>query len=331
MKPQNQNFGLNFRPIKPADYIYRKTSPLRGIEITKEWAQDLPEEEKQSFRDEKSYIDTKACVSFSALNCIETQFNALIRLGLLASEDYEWLKNTGYIVNDKFNCSDRYTAKTSGTTKNGNDAWSVGNAIKNCGLVPEALWPVPSMPFDWDTYYKEIPDEVIAIGKEFKKRFKIGYEAVYREHWDEAIQQGPVQVYVHAWGQKAGDTYMRTEKGINHAVMLYDNIEHLIFDHYNPFHKRLASDFIYYHFGFLFTIKKRIEPMKLKENHLYQLVEGHGGFGLAVGGKLIVDDLAKILASFIVRNGGDTKGKTIAIGQTDWDSTPHYNLKMEKI
>lgn len=331
MRNTTRKMGLNFRPITTADFIFRVNSPLRGVEIAKEYSKDLPEPENQSFRNEQFYIDTLACVSFSALNCVETEFNALIRMGLLSPDDYAWLKEKGYIINGMFNCSDRFTAKMSGTTKNGNDAWAVGNSIHNDGVVPEAVWPTPPAPFDWDTYYADPSEEAINLGQDFKKRFNIGYEAVYAPRWAEAQQQGPLQVFVHAWGQKLADTYIRTTAGINHAVMLYDNEEHLIYDHYDPYKKRLANDFIYYDFAFLYTIKKAIEPMKLKENYLYQLVSGSGGFGLAVGGKLLVDDTAKILASFLVRNGGDTKGKTIAVGQTDWDSAPHYNLKMEKL
>jgi len=75
-------------------------------------------------------------------------------------------------------------------------------------------------------------------------------------------------------------------------------------------------------------------PMNLKENHLYQLVDPNsdGGFGIAVGGKFIVDDLAKLLATFEVRNDGDTRGKTVAIpSEKLWNSIPHYNLKNKKI
>jgi len=75
-------------------------------------------------------------------------------------------------------------------------------------------------------------------------------------------------------------------------------------------------------------------PMDLKENHLYQLVdpESSGGFGIAIDGKLIIDDTAKILATFQMRNDGNTIGKTIAVPtKTMWNTIPHYNLKMEVI
>ena len=75
-------------------------------------------------------------------------------------------------------------------------------------------------------------------------------------------------------------------------------------------------------------------PMDLKENHLYQLVDpqSDGGFAIAVGGKLLIDDTAKILATFQMRNDGNTVGKTVAVPtEKMWNSIPHYNLKGEKI
>jgi len=74
--------------------------------------------------------------------------------------------------------------------------------------------------------------------------------------------------------------------------------------------------------------------MDLKENHLYQLVDpqSDGGFAIAVGGKLLIDDTAKILATFQMRNDGNTVGKTVAVPtEKMWNSIPHYNLKGEKI
>jgi hypothetical protein len=60
-------------------------------------------------------------------------------------------------------------------------------------------------------------------------------------------------------------------------------------------------------------------------------VEGLGGFALGLDGRLIIDDVAKILASWEVRNNGDTKGMTKAVRQAEWDSVPHINLKGESI
>ena len=76
--------------------------------------------------------------------------------------------------------------------------------------------------------------------------------------------------------------------------------------------------------------------MELKENYLYQLIDRQsttGGFGIVVGGKLICEDeLVKILATFEMRNHGDTKGKTIEVKTlAEWNSVKHYNLKLQEV
>lgn len=69
-------------------------------------------------------------------------------------------------------------------------------------------------------------------------------------------------------------------------------------------------------------------PYGIAANTLVQLTEGVGGFGFWSGEKFYVDELDKILASWMVRNQGNIKGKTLAVAQVVWDAyTPKYNLK----
>ena len=53
------------------DYIAGGETGIAYEEITSEWGDYLPTEEKQRF----DLIDTMACVSFSCLNTIESQVN----------------------------------------------------------------------------------------------------------------------------------------------------------------------------------------------------------------------------------------------------------------
>jgi len=71
--------------------------------------------------------------------------------------------------------------------------------------------------------------------------------------------------------------------------------------------------------------------MKVQNGYLYQLIENRGGFAVGVGSQMIVDDIAKILATHIMRCNGDIKGKQKTLNQKEWDSIPHYNLKGEVI
>ncbi len=69
----------------------------------------------------------------------------------------------------------------------------------------------------------------------------------------------------------------------------------------------------------------------LIENTFYQVVTGKGGFGLFADGKMFVDDTAKLQASWIIRNGGDIKGKTGTLTEEQFNAVDHFNLKREKI
>jgi len=79
-----------------------------------------------------------ACVTFSGTNSLEIQTK----------------QQTGQEVN----YSDRYTAKDSGTTHQGNWQYKVVDSMKE-GVVLESDYPAPPN-YTWDSYYSEIPQSV---------------------------------------------------------------------------------------------------------------------------------------------------------------------------
>src|ERR1051325_9571425 len=85
--------------------------------------------------------DTMACVSYSAVHCIESQELFL----------------TGQVTE----YSERFLAKMSGTTHQGNYQQTVLQAIQQYGMVEDKDWPSEIPNFTWDEYYKEIPPEII--------------------------------------------------------------------------------------------------------------------------------------------------------------------------
>jgi len=280
------------------------------------------------------YFCTLACVTFSALDNIETQMNYYLHEGQFEKEDIDWLTKEGYLK-DEFNFSDRYIAKLSGTyERRGNNASNVYETIKEYGLIPEEDWPFPDREMKEKEYYQEIPQELIDKGKRWAERFKIHFNKVHISQWDLALQMSPLQVYVNAWYRNNDGIYYNPNMNFNHAVTKF-NREDLIRDQYEPFLKQLTPDYNYYHWGFKYDITKKYyhKPMELKkyDNYLVQLVEGDGGFGLIANEKLYVDDVEKILASWLVRNNGDGAGKTVEFTQAQWDSVDIYNLKDELI
>lgn len=195
------------------DYIAGVQSPL-GFEERNpsgDWTAYLPKEERQS----AFGFESMACVSFSALNCIEAQLK--------------------FLTGVEPNYSDRALAKMSNTTTQGNWLWRVGDTIRNEGLVDEQYWPNPDV-FTWDNYYAEIPINIRNSAKDFLAKYDVKYEwlpedadgKISRDVLKQHLKQSPIQVV------KPG-----------HAVMAFfsgDEVDKY-FDTYSPFKKSYSLKF----------------------------------------------------------------------------------------
>ena len=155
-------------------------------------------------------VDLMACVTFSALNVLETLY--YFKTGV------------------RRNFSDRFTAKMSNTTPQGNYLYLVADSIRKDGLVDETDWPAPD-DTTWDSYYLDIPQVVKDVAKDFLKDWMIQYEFidVTRESLLKHIKQSPIQVVIPG-----------------HAIMNFftnDDI-YKYFDSYEPFIKERTDGFI---------------------------------------------------------------------------------------
>lgn len=216
----------------------------------------LPNPEKQH----SVYFDSSACVTFSATNVIETQLNYFLATGKISENNVRELTELGYIVDGQFNFSDRFTAKMSGTTTQGNTFQNVWDSIRHDGLLPEKDWDYPrdqrTPVFDWDDYYKEIPQELKDKAKKILDYISISYETVLPrnvvtmtdeevEMFKREMKQAPLQYAtpVCNWNKTPCTPCGRYQS--QHATMGYkitDNF--LIEDHYDPFLKQLSRDYI---------------------------------------------------------------------------------------
>lgn len=256
--------------------------------------------------------DRLACVSYSKLNCTEINFK----------------HQTGI----EKNFSDRFLAKMSGTTRNGNYLDNVFDTARNQGLIEEYLYPDDAN--SWDEYYKEIPQELKDEAKKFLKEWDLYREWVRTDRKDDiflALKSSPLQVTVR---YANGNDLLNPIGSWNHCVTLF-KAEYgycwYIFDHYTQSIKRYAWD---YEFGACLKetlIKKTTNIMTIKNNTFLQLVQGSGGFGLFLDGKIIIDDLAKVQASFLSRTKGHTDDMVLQLTLEEWQKYPHINLKGEAV
>lgn len=264
-------FGLLVRDTNVRDWIAGEFSPL-GTSVTNptgDWSIYLPDEETQN----RSGFDRQACVSYSILNCLEVLHKAQTGIGI--------------------NWSDRYVARMSNTTRNGNYLDAVFDAIRNYGLVEE--WQYPDDVKTWEEYYQDIPEALQLEGKEILKKWGFYREWVRTDRKDDifnALKSAPLQVTVK---YASGNGLLNPTGQHNHAVMLFnasygDYWE--LFDHYTQVRKKYAWD---YEFGAVLKpslIKKNNNFMFTpQDNTLYLLVQGPEQIlTMGLNGKLIKYD-----------------------------------------
>jgi len=304
-----KNLGLKIEDRKPQDWVVGEFTPLLGGDTNPsgQWDNYLPVVELQN----NGGFDRMACVSYALLNVIE-----VLHL---------------HIARTEANFSDRFLAKISNTTHSGNYLGTVFDAARKNGLIREQDYP--DVLTNWDDYYKPLTQTLKDKASDLLVEWSMCREWILPQRRDDIIaslRQTPLQVTVAYAG---GSGILNPVGNYNHSVMVYgyDKGKYWkIFDHYENVRKKYAWD---YRFGSILkpTLKNKVIPMKIKQNYIYQLVQGIGGFALGLDDRLIIDDTDKIMASFIMRNNGDIKGKTIPLTQEMWDSVPHYNLKGEKI
>jgi len=312
---------------KVRDYIFLSSNTKLDNHIVMpggDWTKYLPQNENQA----KDHFDTYNCVAFSACNAIEIYFTYLIKNKKISNLNYEWLISNGYIENGKINFSDRFVGKNAGTSiPEGNTGSRVANAIYDDGLVPEHVWPFEAG-MDEEDYYCKIPINIIILGLEFKKRFKINFESFFVKDIKEALKYSTVQVYVNAWYSKNG-VYYNPTKSVNHAVARYKNTTKQIYDHYDPFTKTLTSDYYYFPSGYKYSVTEIITPMNveefLKDNDLLFVRNGDTGqFGRIMQNKLKVVESKDRGVLMLLDDAVRTNGRTLS--KDEWEQLPIVNF-----
>lgn len=258
------NYGIIIEPRKNTDFVAGEVSGIQYEPITDgNWTKHLPSNERQSFR----FVDTMACVSYSTLNVIETQLNYYIDKGKLNFETLSFLDDNGFLIDGKIECSDRYLAKMSGTTKKGNSLQKVCDTLRHRGILAEGDW-MWNDDFKWDDYYSEIPQDLQAKALRFYDYFEVQYEWVSAglpvtiEQLKKHLKQAPLQIASSTCGGNWNETVVKKcDLSVNHATMVY-NVGNYIndFDSYPRFNKLLSLDY-YIPYVMKIIIKPK-NPMK---------------------------------------------------------------------
>jgi len=171
--------------------------------------------------------------------------------------------------------------------------------------------------------YARVPEAQPEADK-FNEEYQIFGEWVPRELWAEASKFGSLQVYVKAWHIDENGEYFNPTGTYNHAVLLANHKTRQISDTYKPELKTIRSWNDAYYWALKITIiKKHMEKPIIENNTLVQLVgdnqPGSGQFGLYLDGNILVGGVAELLATFYMRNNGNTAGKTKPLNREQWN------------
>jgi hypothetical protein len=243
------------------------------------WTKYLPTPEKQNrmytYAGTLYNFDVLACVTFSALNNVEIQLKQMIATGALAGDNLAALRALGFFDDQgNFNASDRFTAKMSGTTREGNTLEAVADSIRNDGLLPESDWTFPDVGTDpdanWNAYYAEIPQALKDKAKKILDILTFSYEWLLLDTPNQdtvgtvkrTLFSTPMQIAAPVcWPWNTTDIIKKCDDTTaGHATTIYDYTEEQFFndfDHYATAYKKLAWDyFIPYAFRYFVTLKQ---------------------------------------------------------------------------
>lgn len=234
-----------------------------------------------------SLTDFTDCASRSPVNHLEALFTYHYQHAMKADNKL-WLKDNGYVSDNRVTFSDRYIAILSGTTRNGNSLKSPLDAIHNQGLVPKKLLPKEDW-MAWDDYYdtSKITQTLKDLGQEFKSRFTINYEQVYKTHFADVLKDDMVGVAGYAWPAPVEGVYPAAPgMPFNHAFLVYRLPKYEIFDNYldwdktnthevaGDFTKTLAQDYIFFDYGYRVYVSQENTPQKKSHIFLKNLALG---------------------------------------------------------
>lgn len=254
-----QNTGLIEVVPRLGDFVAGAESAISRTPVlaSGDWTPYFPPGEWQ--KDMAANFETDACVSFSAADSMETYGNWAIANSKWPASAVQFLRTNGYFNADNktLNFSDRFIARMSNTTINGNSFPNVGDTIRHFGLVPEGAWPFPIAAVEadsvdaWETYYTPVPSYVQAMGAEFLRHFTPQYEWVkypgMAANLPQALTISPLWIGTAVctpWNTAA--PIQGCGPGCAHGTMLgaiEAGGQADILDHYQPFVKHFAPNY----------------------------------------------------------------------------------------
>lgn len=318
----------NYQGVKigaeKSDWLAGINSPIDNVVLVDDgkWEQYSSRHEVQvySIGYSDSY-DTSLCTSYSGTDAIEHLLNRLI--DDMPYDTYKFFNDNGYIVNGKFEISDRLSGANSDMTVHGTYLWKMANAIRDFGIVPQSLLPLADN-FSDNIDPAKIPQNVYDLGKESLKYITINWNWVERSQVSEYLKYAPLVATVK---YADGDGILKPEGNHNHAILVPSediniyNIDDSYWRQYKKYQKDYVDNFL--QFKITFNNNNMIDLDKFfKDNDLKWVQNSNTGqFGRIMQNKLAVinsnDRGALILLDDKMRNE-----PSIKLTNGEWEQLP---------
>lgn len=228
------NRGVVIAPQKPSDWIMGQETGITEKTYIQDgnWRPYLPTPDKQF--NAPGVYDALDCVTQGALHLIEAKMNFLIKTGALPQNVQQAIQDLGFIdSNGSFKASKRFTAKMSGTTKQGNSVGNVWDSIRHDGILPAADYSDNAPTFD--EFYQAIPQPLIDKAQQILQYFDFQYDWISYSNYNaadaaalkSALQISPVQILTAVcppfFGTQQDATPLVPACGLNvvHSTMLF--------------------------------------------------------------------------------------------------------------
>lgn len=215
-------------------------------------------------------MDSNGCASRAPLNVLESKFTYFYDHGM-HPDNKAWLLKNGYVKHDRVLFDDNFIEILSGTTPQGNSLKAPIDTIRKVGLIPKTF----SMDgLTWEQYMdpKRITDDMLKLGKEFLRRFTIGYEQV--QNFPEALNEDFLSMAGYAWPEPVDGVYPKTTGSFNHAFAGI-NTKINVFDNYLPYVKLLAKDYNFFPWAYSLSITAQ-NPYPDEQIALFEVLSKYG-------------------------------------------------------
>ena len=204
---------------------------------------------------ESQYInfDESNCVTQSGINCIEAILNYYLKNNLLPPEvDYAFEQ---LFCNEQgdVKLSTRFTSTMAGTTKLGLGMDKFWESVNRDGIVPLRNYPDLKGKFTWEDYYKPVPADLIAAGKQSAKIFQFAWKVFKNNQWNAPIiadlKSALAESPIHWAGAScpkdyAGITRPCGARVYQHARTIYAVTDYLeILDQFDPYLRKASLDY----------------------------------------------------------------------------------------